>query len=156
MLAIFLFNSIGYYFLFEMSRQKARNEMQTTIQRHSLRIVTLSIADIGNDREFQKINDKEFRYKGVMYDLVQASKIGNTTVFYCFHDVKESKLFSGLERLTRGKQYLALWNQFVMFFCPDSPIDLRSHVSGNLLFPLMVVSLRCSNLQPWSPPPERM
>jgi hypothetical protein len=153
-LILFLFNSVGYYYLFELNKQLARKEMQTMIPRHPSKLAVITIADIEKDREFQRIDKKEFRYKGTMYDIVREIKKGQTTVFICLHDAKESRLFAGLKNATQNKLYFALWEQLVMFLPYNPSFDLTPGYLSKLIFPRMNIIAESSMLQTWSPPPE--
>lgn|GEM_PF-367161 len=153
-LLLFLFNSMGYYFLFELNKHLARQEIQTLIQRHPKKLMVLTIVNVANDKEFQWIHKKEFRYKGEMYDIVREVKSGQTTVFICLHDVKESKLFAGLKRVNHDKHHCAAWDHHVMIFLTAPFFDLSLLSQNELIFPDLEISLISPMLQPWSPPPE--
>lgn len=153
-LILFLFNSIGYYLLYELKKHLARTEMQAIIQHHSKKLTVLTIADDEHDPDFQRIDKKEFMYKGSMYDIVREIRTGHKTVFICLHDSKESKLLAGMKRLNQNKLHFAVWNHLTMIFLPIPAGDLNLFFSGKLLFPRIEISLRSSFLQTWSPPPE--
>jgi hypothetical protein len=128
--------------------------MQSLIRRHDSKLTVLEIADVSQNRDFQRIDKKEFRYKGFMYDIVHELKTRDKTVFICIHDAKESKLFSGLKRASQNKAHLSIWNHLNMVFYSEQPFDLEPELSGNLLFPKIEISAKSSILKTWSPPPE--
>ncbi len=153
-LFIFLFNSMGYYFLFEMNRNIVRKEMQAAIREHSSKLKILTISDVPGSRDFHRINANEFMYKGYMYDVLHEVKTGNKTVFICLHDTKESKLLADFKRVHGNKRLLAIGDHFTMIYTTFPTIDLTSSFSGNLIFPCINSNLKSSILQIWSPPPE--
>lgn len=53
---------------------------------------------------FVRRHEGEFRYKGEMYDVLTAEDHGDTTWYWCIHDVHESGLFKDLN--SRIDQYL--------------------------------------------------
>jgi len=153
-LLVILFNSIGYYLLFEVRKYVVKKEIQTAIQHHSSKMVILKIDHPEKDREFQWIDKKEFRYKGAMYDIVREKTTGHTTVFVCIHDVKETGLYAGLKRETKNKDHLALWDHHVMIFLSIPAIELNITQCSELMFPKLEISFNSPTLGTWSPPPE--
>jgi hypothetical protein len=154
LLILFLFNSIGYYFLFELNKYMARKEMKAAIQRNPAKMIILTIADAENDRDFCRIDKKEFRYKGEMYDIVRENKTGQKTVFTCLHDTKESRLFAGLKREAQNKSHFAMWYNLNMIVFSESAIDLNPQLMGDWRYPRIAISLKSSMLSTWCPPPE--
>lgn len=153
-LALFLYNSMGYYLLFEMNRRSARKVMQSAMEIHSARPVMLKIADPLNDKEFRRIDHKEFMYKGELYDIVREIKTGNTTVFICLHDARETKLYAGLKRVNQINAAKAFWNQMSLYIYSESGIDVEPLFSGMLIFSTLDIPLKSLQLPTWSPPPE--
>jgi hypothetical protein len=144
---------MGYYFFFELNKNAARREMQAIIQQPS-QLTILTIADVENDQEFQRLDHKEIRYKGTMFDILREIKTGHKTVFICVHDVKETRLVAGLKRINQNRVYLNMWDEQVMIFLSCPSIDLTSSFLRELIFPNIDISLKSSILPTWSPPPE--
>jgi hypothetical protein len=153
-LILFLFNSLGYYLLFELHKYEIKKEMQAMIQKHPSKMTILTIADVENNQEFHRIDKKEFRYKGAMYDIVREIKTGQTTVFICIHDAKESELLAGLKRETQNKIHLVRWDHLIMIFLPVPTIKPISFELTDLIFPNINFTLTSPFLGTWSPPPE--
>jgi hypothetical protein len=42
--------------------------------------------------------NKEFRYKGMMYDIVKSRKTDSTIEYYCINDIEETILFDQLDQ----------------------------------------------------------
>lgn len=128
--------------------------MQSLISGQSLKLLVLTIQDVEKDKDFQRIHNKEFRYKGLMYDIVRELKSGRTTTFVCLHDKRESKLFAGLKKLTRNKTYCSMVDHLSAYFLPPSMIELPAVHVEKVQFPVINVSLVVAVLHTWSPPPE--
>ena len=128
--------------------------MQTMIQRYPSKLTVVTIFNPGNDPEFQRIDEKEFRYKGRMYDVLHETKTGGTTVFICLPDAKESLLFAGLKRVNQNKLHLALWDQVVLILLSQPSCDYSPSYTNTLIFPRIDITLKSSMLPTWSPPPE--
>lgn len=132
----------------------ARTEMQEMIHRADAKITIVTIVDVEQDQDFQRIHKKEFRYHGVMYDIKREIKTGQKTVFFCVLDVKESKLFAGLKRVGQNKLTYAMWDHVNMIFFSLPSVDLSTSYTGQLLFPFVEMSLKSTFIPTWSPPPE--
>ncbi len=154
LLTVILFNSAGYYLLFELHKYQIKKEMKAIIQSNPANFTILKIDDVENDKEFRWVHKKEFRYKGSMYDIVRMKKNGNTTVFICIHDTRESKLFAGLQRETENKRHVALLDQVVLFFSPYPVFQITTAQMAELIFPVIHVALTTPLLIPWYPPPK--
>ncbi len=98
-LFIFLYNLTGYYAVFKALQYQVRNEVKQRIKQSvpddELVLITVSIAD-NKSLTWTKPN-KEFRYKGEMYDIVSQETKEDMILYYCIHDFKESKLFANLD-----------------------------------------------------------
>jgi hypothetical protein len=145
---------MGYYFLFELNKHLARAEMQSVISQHREKITVIRIADVESNKDFQRIHQKEFRYKGEMYDVVREIKSGITTVFICVHDVKEARLFAGLKRVNQNKVHIAAWPHVVMIFISYPTVEISPGITATLIYPRIDAALISTELPTWSPPPE--
>jgi hypothetical protein len=96
LLALFLFNMFGYYFVFSYNRYLLRNEMRTLARGGYFKSsgITLKIKDAPHDPRFKRIDKHEFVYNGMLYDILSESTTGNTTTFNCINDVREEKLLA--------------------------------------------------------------
>ena len=96
---IFTYNIIGYYLLVMVQKHQVRSEM---VQRLKQDIPSSELASIKmtskNKNDFYWYDANEFKYKGVMYDVVRTEKVNSkTTVFHCLTDHLEMKLLAQLE-----------------------------------------------------------
>jgi hypothetical protein len=145
---------VGYYLLFEWNKQIIKIEVQKNIQEQTSRLTVLKINDVENNKEFQRVDRKEFRYKGALYDILREIKTGKTTLFICFHDKKETALFAGLKRVNQNKVHFIPLEQMNLLFFIQKHNDFKALLTGQLLFPRIHVLLKSSMLPTWSPPPE--
>ena len=154
LLALFLFNTTGYYVAFEMTRAMARREMKRELARNPQALVVLKIKNPGGDRDFRRIHAKEFRYRGAMYDIVHESRSGDTTVFYCKHDRKETLLYAALKQVSKEKQVQHLLQHCAQAFLGMEPPSVEPPVAGRILFPDRPFDACSAPVDLLSPPPE--
>jgi hypothetical protein len=98
-LLIFSFNLVSFFFIFKVQQSLVRHEIKQFIKQgvpeNELTLITVT-SENENQLEWQRNN--EFRYKGIMYDIVKKEIVNETTkIFYCVTDTQETKLFVNLE-----------------------------------------------------------
>jgi len=96
-IVVFLFNMMGYYFVFSYNQHLVRNEMKNLIEAGYFEglSVVLKILNPSSDCDFRRVDKGEFEYKGMLYDIVSEKKEGNFTIFRCINDKNEEKLLAG-------------------------------------------------------------
>lgn len=98
LLAIFLFNSVGYFIVFKVAQLEARKEIKTKIKLglpdNELTAIEFNKNDLTNIHWVKE--NKEFYYKGKLYDVVKKDEKNSTIVFYCIDDKQEHALFASL------------------------------------------------------------
>jgi hypothetical protein len=101
LLSIFLFNTMGYYFVFKVNQSIIRREVRGIINSgsHKEMCVLVKIDHPESNPDFKLLDHHEFTYHGRLYDIVSKSVKGNTTWFYCFNDKQEEQLIAGFEKL---------------------------------------------------------
>jgi hypothetical protein len=154
LLFLFLFNSMGYYFVFELHKYRVKKEMQTLADKCAVALTILKIADAEYDREFQRIDKKEIRYKGALYDVIKEIQTGGTTIFYCIHDKKEENLLAAMKTVNSNMLLLSLWDHVIKIAIPPSDNFLTDRSPVKLFFPQISFPLPSFLLATWSPPPE--
>jgi hypothetical protein len=99
-LVLFMFNIMGYYFVFSYNQYLVRGEMKRFIKAGYFKdsYIVLRIADPFSNPDFRRINKGEFRFRNKLYDIVSEKKEGNITIFHCINDKNEEKLLSGFHR----------------------------------------------------------
>ena len=154
-LFLFLVNSTGYYFLFELNRYFARQDMQGQMHDHPEQFLVFSLDQMTRARGFHRLDTNEFSYQGALYDIKREIKTGHSTVFICLHDVRESKLFAGLNRIHQNKLHLACWDHFTMIYIAVPSNEIIPSEAGNLVFPIIDISIPPSFVKTLNPPPEQ-
>ena len=105
LLLLFLFISDGYYLYFRYLQHKinteVKNEIRKGLKEEDLSLIIVSV----NDRQeiFWTRKDKEFRYKGSMYDVVSTEVKGQKIYYYCLNDVKEKQLLARFQQTNRRR-----------------------------------------------------
>lgn len=82
--------------------------------------------------EFKWTKSNEFRYKGEMYDIVREEIAGDSIIYHCIHDVKESGLFNRWESYlddylaknpNKKSELLTTLQTFNQYYAPaDTPV----------------------------------
>lgn len=84
-----------------MAQLKVRKEIKTilkkTVPEHELHLISFSRKSI-KDIDWKK-EGKEFRHKGIMYDVVKYKQDSDSVFYYCINDQQETRLFSHLDDL---------------------------------------------------------
>ena len=153
-LLVFLFNSVGYYLLFELDKLLIRKEMAAVIHDSQLPLIILRITDAKRDHDFHRTDKGEIEYKGSFYDVVREIGKGDDRVFICLHDSREEGLFAGLKKAQFHKIFLALWEHLTTIAISEKPLIVNNASPAELTFPRFSISLQSSWLQTWSPPPR--
>jgi hypothetical protein len=153
-LVFFLFNSMGYYLLFELDRFMVKKEMDALIQNNQVPLAVIRIADAGHDRSLRRIDKHEIEYKGMLYDVVREIREGNDRVFICLHDSKEEGLFAALKKAHFHKLHQALWDHLIKVAFPEPPVMISNAPCTELTYPHFKTFIESSLLTTWSPPPE--
>lgn len=166
LLTIFLFNTMGYYFLFEVNRSIIRCDIRAMINSgfHKGMFILIKIDCPRSNPDFKKLDHDEFSYCGRFYDIVSESSKGNTTSYYCINDQQEERLIGAFEKFQsfascfgfpdKTKHTLALLHNFIVLAMINDPIDAIKSNPTDYTFgkyssdPFNIVQ------SPVSPPPE--
>jgi hypothetical protein len=154
LLLFFLFNSMGYYFLFELNKFQVKKEMQSRSGKKSVKFCLLKIADPEKDLSFKRIHKKEIRFKNQMYDVIKEVKNKNVTLFYCLKDSKEDNLLSAMSKNAKTNYFLSLWGQIITIALPEYSIVLEDLCSEKITYYFFKSTLSSLKVAILSPPPE--
>lgn len=105
LLAAFLYNIAGYFFVFAFQQAGIRNsikEMFAEAAPASLTVIKINNTEI-NNLEWE--GSDELRFQGKMYDVVLKKQYGNCMYLYCYSDEKEDHLYASLD--THIKNHVA-------------------------------------------------
>lgn len=100
LLAAICFNSIGYYLMHRYLQQQIKKEIKAMMKQSvpSEELVAV-VLNSKNSDEFKWIHSKEFRYQGIMYDVISMDVMKDgTKLLYCITDKQETLLFKNLGR----------------------------------------------------------
>lgn len=161
------FATTAYLVSFKLRQNSIRAEIKTLIKNgapDSLRF-DFYIDEIENDANFTWIHSKEFRYRGEMYDILGTSPTDDGRVLlHCIHDVKESGLFTELDRMVnlgmnsdpQQRNQQQYWHKlFHSLFLTDSESFLTGFADGqNQHFTFYFNATTVEKSQPPSPPPQ--
>jgi hypothetical protein len=154
LLFLFLFNSTGYYFIFELHKHRVKKEIQARINKESLVLTVLKISDAEHDPLFQRVEEKEIRYKGSLYDVIKEINTDRVTIFYCIHDKKEENLMAAMKTVNKSMFLLSLWDHVIKIAIPPSDNSMTDRSPLTLVFPQISFPLPSFFIGTWSPPPE--
>jgi hypothetical protein len=153
-LFVILFNSMGYYILFELDKLIVRKEMNARISKTSESLICLKIKKGDQNPSFHRLDDREIEFNGRLYDIFREIDRGDERLIFCIQDTKEEQLYSGLKQINHNKQRISLWDHMVKMAIPEEALKLEYISPENINFPRLKFLLTSSDLQAWSPPPE--
>ena len=91
----------GTFMFLHFHKLKVRKELKhniiADIDRQGLVLLKFTDCQIENELEWN--HSKEFEFNNSMYDIVDSKKVGDTTLFWCWHDDKETKLNKQLDQV---------------------------------------------------------
>jgi hypothetical protein len=165
-LVLFLFNTMGYYFVYTCNQVMLHAEMKSLIRAGCYRdkYVLLKIKDPASNRDFTRVDQSEFRYMGNLYDEIRQEQQGNYTWFYCINDSQEERLITNYEKYqkqepgssfpARGKNIQAMMHHLILqaLVSGVTKSELPSYTSTK--FCNRLFSSHSVYLLPVTPPPE--
>lgn len=163
---VFMFNVMGYYFVFEVNRSILRKNIRGMINSGLNRemIVTVVVDNPETNLNFKKLDQNEFSYFGRLYDIVTKTVKGNVTWFYCINDKHEERLIAGFEKInsgvsgsaasSRSGQLLAMLHNIITLALLNDQDDLITPGRRAVSIPVISVSPGETFLAILSPPPE--
>ncbi len=84
----------GTYTFMHFHKLKIRKEIKhniiSKIDLQELVLLKFTDKQIENDLKWK--HSKEFEFNNSMYDIVDSKKVGDTTLFWCWHDDQETRL----------------------------------------------------------------
>jgi hypothetical protein len=98
-LFVFLFNSVGYFFVFRFNQMEIKNDMRAAMLEKTpdSRFIPITVSS-KNSLELSWSEDNEFSYKGSRYDIVRMEKRTDGSVTYlCLNDAREDELFRQMD-----------------------------------------------------------
>lgn len=96
---LFLFNTIGYHLLFAFLILHEEEKMYSILTESSNESLEVIVIDSSDHPEFLKVSEKEFFYKGSLYDVKYKEVKNGKAVFHCKKDEKELNLLNHFSRM---------------------------------------------------------
>ena len=104
LLLVLMLPIVSICFYFKIRQYSIHQTIKTQIEKgvSESDLVLLKIAkewEGKTSKPFKRINSKEFRYKGEMYDIIRQKTQGDTTFYWCIWDKGETALLGVLDEL---------------------------------------------------------
>jgi hypothetical protein len=96
--AIFIYNLMGYFVVFQVLKYQAKKEIKRVIKSQvpDSELTLITVTAENQDELYWFEDEKEFKYQDMMYDIVKKIQKGNVTYYYCIKDTQENGLFANL------------------------------------------------------------
>ncbi|MCX6278844.1 MAG: hypothetical protein NT004_12220 [Bacteroidetes bacterium] len=154
LLFCFLLTTVGYFPLLELNKLLVKNEIRELMLANHSQLLVIRIAHPEKDPDFRRIDQREFRYKGKMYDIATETKYDNATVFLCLNDKKEENLFNGLKKVSQNKLNIQWWENIIKIVYPFTSLLKNGSATEMLFFPRYSTALSSIHIPVNTPPPE--
>ena len=93
-------NTFGFNLLLDYLIQKCKYDFLNE-GHHDLKQVTLLKISNDEQKNIQRVDDDEIRYKGKMYDIIKETKNNNILYIKCINDRDEDNLFEILFKINK-------------------------------------------------------
>ena len=151
LLILFLFNSMGYYFLYQFNKYDV-------VTRHVTSKTTLQviiIADIERMTTICRLNSKEFVLNGHLFDIIKEERNNHFTILTCFLDSREEMILTIMNRISNSHQDLTLAGFAFNLTLPQNTLTTNASEAMIQEIPVPAkVKLHSWISLPSSPPPE--
>ncbi len=171
-LTVCLLNVAGYFPMFELQKGLIHHQIEALIEQ-SFSNDQLNLISISSENQHEirwERTDKEFWYKGQLYDIVRSEKKQGVTEYYCIEDTSETRLaYQFIETIKKqtdddNGENTPLSNffkkQLKIYFAHnyvsnDSTVLVKSYKKNKVLVPYL--NLYVSTVyEAVDPPPKRL
>jgi hypothetical protein len=97
---LFLFNVIGFQLLFTLLILQQEEEMHSLVTGSESESLELIVIDSAAYHDISQINEKEFFYKGSLYDVKSKEVKDGKIIFHCKKDEKELDLLKHFSKIS--------------------------------------------------------
>ena len=158
LLLIFLFTISGYYWYFSFKQHLIKEEIEREIIQGMKEedLTELVLPDNNHNGFFWIKKNKEFMYRGDMYDVVKIFKKSQNIHYICFRDKKEEKLLDEYKKENQSRkdtEKKVKWVWGLKFFKQTST-KLHISISVNMFYPILVTNFKSHPISIPSPPPK--
>ena len=163
---LFLFNMMGYYFVFRYNQYVVRYEMKRLIKAGYFEdsYIVLKIVNPSLNPDFKRVNKGEFRYKAKLYDIISENTTGNITIFQCINDKNEEKVLAGFHHYfeltscqnnpVKARHAQAMLYHVIKLALPENHLNTPPLLPIEISFINPIHSLSSIFFPPPSPPPK--
>ncbi len=153
-----LFISSGYHLYFKYLQYNIQQDIQHEIRKGiSEKKLTLIVVSSNNEKviKWTKKN-KEFEYKGLMYDVVKTKIKNNYYYYYCINDVEEKNLITNytIQNRCKNKILLKLKKNLSNKYFPEKFSINTETIKADIYFPEYHKLYNSTYLETLSPPPK--
>ncbi len=166
LLFIFSFNIGGAYVIFKIQQRHIRREIVHQIKKGiSEKDLTSITVSSKNENQLIWKDHEEFRYKGMMYDIVRVEILDeNTKVYHCISDSQETNLIAKynkeLKKKRKDKNNRTNLVKSIKYIEKINPLPQKEELafSGNVIRPNFVYhdNYASLSLEILSPPPKQV
>ncbi|CAN5570908.1 hypothetical protein BH10BAC1_BH10BAC1_07590 [soil metagenome] len=165
LLAIFIFNTVGYYFVFKLNQSCIKQEVKTHLKHNlsddKLTIIIVLKSDL---KKVEWLEDgKEMRYDNNLYDVVKKTESESSVTFYCIDDDQETQLFADLDNhiqtyITNNSQKdthsKKLIDHLIKLYFIQLPVLKFNKTENEMDYSICLLNYQSKYFQIDSPPPE--
>ncbi len=151
-----LFNTAGYYIVYEFGRYLVKKEITSLLEHGGLdnELSVFSVYNPSADPAFRRVDKHEIVYHGNLYDVSKEVMKGKTVTFYCIRDTREENLIAGMNSMQQKKKATNLLQHLVSIALPVTMELVHPPVTTRINYPLVSENFDGNPLIPFSPPPE--
>ena len=135
-------------------QQEIKHKIRKGLKGKDLSIIVVSL---NNEKEIEWIKkNKEFRYKGLMYDVVKTKIKNNKKIYYCINDIKEKNLIANYTRHNRRRNKVLLKLKKVLSnkYLPENYSINNKIEKANVYFAKYKFFYKSRFMETLSPPPK--
>ncbi len=166
LLTFLIINSIGFIAFYYYNSNLIKNEIKALFLKNpvldKLELISIEKSQLKNPSIFRRVNDKEIRYKGKLYDVFKEIVSTDKILFYGINDKKEEELFSNLSNYYKGqfnsnnifKDKIRNFNQLFFFGFIDKVSSIDKLDIQNSIFLHLPTFYKSIVIDIISPPPK--
>jgi hypothetical protein len=164
LLAVFVFNTMGYFIAFQTIQHQVKKEAKRSILNKMND--SFYLKKVFTEEAFNKIDwhddGKEFVLNNELYDVVKIEKNKGDFIVYCIDDKKETQLFANLNEHiqqhattnTSSKSSKKIADNVVKLFYENKASIEALIFSSNICYSFSNYPLQFPNIETSNPPPE--
>jgi hypothetical protein len=154
---ILLFNVCGYYIFFNVVQNNIRHDIKEQIRAGMTESeLTMIEITVQNEAEIRWIeHNREFTYRGNMYDVVKIKPVRDGKILYCINDIRERKLITDFAKKNESNQKVRkLLSNFSNNFLPQPGMLRYINESSDQDFLLYTFDIQSKIKETADPPPK--